>query len=249
MGLLFWVFDAFVDVYYLGAEGTFIESLLSPPVTEIWMRSVVIVMLTGFAFYARASIEKLKKSNRELNEVKLKLEREVGVRKAAQKELQQLASLDPLTGAFNRRRLYEALDYEIERSRRYRSHLSMILCDLDHFKQVNDSFGHDEGDRILKLFTERVNDGIRRVDFLARWGGEEFAILTPNLSVGKGSRLAEKIRADIEDLDARQLRGVTISLGVTEYIEGESKTAFLKRADIALYQSKEKGRNRVTVVR
>lgn len=174
------------------------------------------------------------------------------IQKDNQDKLEQLnrvleiqATTDPLTKIYNRAYFNARLDQEILRSGRYQSQLSLILFDIDHFKKVNDTFGHLAGDSILKDISSLCWKNIRSSDILARWGGEEFAILVPENKNEKASILAEKLRKIIAEhsfsIDSR----VTCSFGVANYINGENKDAFINKADMALYAAKQAGRNKV----
>ncbi|OSM01543.1 putative diguanylate cyclase [Magnetofaba australis IT-1] len=160
---------------------------------------------------------------------------------------------DPLTGAANRRAMDEHLAREFARCQRHGEALSVILFDLDHFKKVNDNYGHLVGDKVLITVAERAGKMIRQSDILARYGGEEFAIILPETDAHGAAAIAEKVRQDVAKLcfktNAQELT-VTSSFGVSELalLDGEiTPAALLKRADEALYRSKSGGRNQVTV--
>lgn len=167
-----------------------------------------------------------------------------------QEQLSLLATTDSMTGLFNRRYFMELCQREIERSRRYNTPFSLIMFDADRFKSVNDTYGHDVGDLVLKAIAETVKGSIRDVDVLGRIGGEEFAVGLPEAGLEVGKQVAEKIRNAVESTsvelpDGRTL-GFTISLGVAEYADASgSLEDLIKMADNALYQAKRNGRNRV----
>lgn len=162
------------------------------------------------------------------------------------KDLEKLARIDPLTGVFNRHHFNTLLDFNIEKHRRYAEDqtFSILLFDIDHFKEVNDRFGHLVGDEILKQFTGIILSKIRKSDFLARWGGEEFVLLSPETDIGNSTILAEKLRAVV---GAHAFEGIdhplTCSVGVTSYRQGDSLNSLMDRADRALYEAKNHGRN------
>lgn len=160
-------------------------------------------------------------------------------------KLSQLASKDVLTGLCNRRKLEESLATEITRATRYKSPMSLIIFDIDHFKSINDQFGHDVGDDVLRGVAKVIQDNIRKTDICARWGGEEFIILSPETTEENIENLAEKLRYAIENYDFDIPKKITASFGVTQYINGETSEQMIKRADKAMYQAKENGRNRV----
>lgn len=163
------------------------------------------------------------------------------------KRLYELATIDHLTKSFNRFKWDKDCRSEIERSKRTSSYLSLIFFDIDHFKRVNDTFGHDVGDTTLIDVVRVASDVIRNVDSLYRIGGEEFAVLLPDTKIDDGVVLAERIRVAVENHEFDKISKLTISIGVT-WFQGESDSAeqFVKRADQGLYKSKENGRNNVT---
>jgi diguanylate cyclase (GGDEF)-like protein len=121
----------------------------------------------------------------------------------------------------------------------------MILCDIDRFKEVNDRYGHDAGDHVLKTIADIVRGNIRKTDYFVRWGGEEFIILSSETQLDKAYALSERIRKKIESYKFDNTGTVTVSFGVTEFREGDTAAVFIKRADNAMYEAKNKGRNRV----
>ncbi len=161
------------------------------------------------------------------------------------KLLETQATTDALTGVYNRIKFNTSLTMEMARSRRYQSPLTLILFDIDHFKTVNDTYGHSAGDNVLKRLAKRVQANIRETDIFARWGGEEFVILAPGLSLMGAVQLAEKLRSNIEESDFVKPRKITLSFGVAAFKEGDSSTILINRADAALYRAKESGRNQV----
>jgi diguanylate cyclase (GGDEF)-like protein len=167
----------------------------------------------------------------------------------ANAELQRLASTDPLTGLLNRRRFDELAAAEIERARRYGRPLSLLLLDLDHFKRINDMHGHNVGDVALKETARRLLAAVRSTDRVARYGGEEMAVLLPETHGHEAQELAERVRRAIGDLPVSHevlLLRVTASLGVGEFQMSDADlTDLLGRTDAALYQAKQQGRDRV----
>jgi diguanylate cyclase (GGDEF)-like protein len=162
--------------------------------------------------------------------------------------LKKSAETDFLTDIFNRRKFRELLKKEIERSRRYYIPLSLISLDLDDFKEVNDNFGHKTGDYVLKELVRVIEFRIRETDIFARVGGEEFMILSPETTLEGAKRLAEDIRLSIAEHHFEDVGHITISLGVAEYITGNSPDTFINRADNQLYKAKKKGKNRVEAI-
>jgi diguanylate cyclase (GGDEF)-like protein len=167
---------------------------------------------------------------------------------ARQAELERLSRNDSLTRLANRRAIDEVLARECDRAERYASSLALIMADIDHFKSVNDDYGHQEGDRILKAVADALSSRLRSIDSCGRWGGEEFLIVCPHTDAESAAGLAESIRAAIEagvraGPDGRVL---TISLGVAQFAPGMKPADLLQEADQALYRAKSEGRNRVT---
>jgi diguanylate cyclase (GGDEF)-like protein len=154
---------------------------------------------------------------------------------------------DPLTGALNRAALEEALRREVEVARRQSTPLGVLFIDIDHFKQVNDTYGHRFGDDVLRAVAHAVSDTIRRSDALYRYGGEEFVVLASHTQPIGAQQLAERIRSNVAAIGTvgGVALQVTVSLGVAGLRSGETCEAVLKRADAALYRAKENGRNRV----
>jgi diguanylate cyclase (GGDEF)-like protein len=163
----------------------------------------------------------------------------------ARAELAELATHDALTGVFNRRKFNELIALEIERVGRYGSLLSFIIIDIDHFKRVNDTLGHEAGDAVLVSLAAVLRACVRAVDSVARWGGEEFVLLLPQVGVDGAAELAARICAAVRD--DRLLGGITVSCGVAELRPPESPDGLFARADRALYRAKEGGRDRVEV--
>jgi diguanylate cyclase (GGDEF)-like protein len=159
--------------------------------------------------------------------------------------LDQKATTDPLTGLANRLKFDEVLAREVLRARRFKTPLSLIMYDIDHFKQVNDNHGHQVGDIVLIRLSRSVSARMRATDLLARWGGEEFAIITPQSDAHTAARFAEILKTSIEAASFDHAPAVTCSFGVAQLAAGESANGFVARADEALYRAKIKGRNRV----
>lgn len=169
---------------------------------------------------------------------------------AALEEKRELASRDPLTGLINRRHMLELL--HLEQRRCLRSNRMMVLAqmDIDHFKSINDTYGHAAGDRALQIFADVVRHNIRSSDVLARWGGEEFVLLLSNTDVESAVLILQRVReavAQVSIFDGPQPLQMTVSIGLAEHLQGESLETTLDRADQALYHAKRAGRNQVVV--
>ncbi len=263
---LYWVLDAFVDVSFFGVHNTFSEALLNPTPVELWTRCVVIILMLSFAWYARKlgiqladSMNRLKEREQELDNHRDmqhvlrrqadELNRQV-MRQANQQEvLRKLAYIDPLTGLYNRRRIEEILDASRLTEQLSGTGLGVLLCDIDHFKSVNDAFGHFAGDRILVRIGQLLKDHFRRGDAVGRWGGEEFLVVLPNLTLAEAEVIAENFRAKIERETHPPKGKLTVSLGLAMIRPGETSESLLERADRALMLSKQNGRNRLYICR
>lgn len=176
----------------------------------------------------------------------------VSEQKRLEKELRELASTDVLTGIYNRRYFFEVCELEIQRAHRYKHDLSMIMLDVDWFKNINDSFGHAVGDETIKTMTRLCQDALRTTDILGRIGGEEFAILLPETQLKAAEVIAQRIRQSAEnftfDTGTLEVGKFTASFGVTMLVaQDQFADDLLKRADIALYEAKKGGRNRVCI--
>ncbi len=166
--------------------------------------------------------------------------------KVLSSKLSTMAYTDSLTHIYNRLHFSHFLDSEIDKIKRYGGKFSIIFFDLDHFKKVNDNFGHLVGDEVLEHVTEIVTRANRSADIFARYGGEEFIILTPETGLSGACIHAERLRSDIEKYEFNSAGHITSSFGVTEFnAEKDNVERLLERADKALYLAKEHGRNRV----
>lgn len=190
-----------------------------------------ITVIGGFISGLRG---KLRQRNRELGE--------------AMEQIQELVNVDALTGVYNRRRLFEVISEERNRYTRVPGSFSLCLMDIDHFKEVNDTYGHQAGDAILQAVARSVADGLRAIDCFGRYGGEEFLLVLPQTPL-EGARIkAERVREAIASLrfpDIGDNFRITVSVGVAEYHRNESTDDTLLRADQALYAAKDDGRNNV----
>jgi len=183
-----------------------------------------------------------------LNNQMLTMQRELEKKNA---ELERLAFYDTLTGLLNRRAILEKLDEWLHHVRRYKARLAVAMLDLDHFKLVNDNYGHRIGDRVLVDAASVMRRSVRATDSLGRYGGEEFLLILPNTDVTGAAIMAERVRAFIEGTPMTDAEGcafpITVSLGVAEVCAGDDEDLLLSRADSALYRAKDLGRNRVVV--
>ena len=161
--------------------------------------------------------------------------------------LSERVSIDNLTGIKNRYYFDERIKEEVDLAKRQKVSFSLLLFDLDHFKLVNDNFGHDIGDKVLKRVTDAVSKIIRSYDIFARWGGEEFVVLMPNTTEAEAVPAAEKIRKTVEDISHPDIEKITISIGIAIWEVDDDVDQIFVKADKALYTAKNQGRNRVMV--
>ena len=194
-----------------------------------------------------------------LEELLLRLKRVLKERELTQErvrmmeKLQKLAITDGLTKLHNSRSFYSQLEVEVDRYNRYKHPLSLLLLDIDHFKQYNDTFGHLEGDKVLVKISQMIKSCLRKLDTAYRYGGEEFTVILPETSCEEAVLVAERIRNSVRKEKFIPNPGkelfITISIGVSQYTEKEELSTFIQRADKAMYLSKQNGRNKVTALR
>ena len=169
--------------------------------------------------------------------------------KLAAERYREMSITDSLTKLYNSRHFFRQLGYEVERAKRYNTPLSLILLDIDNFKGYNDAYGHLEGDEVLKALADVLRKDLRVSDTAYRYGGEEFTLLLPETDSGKALIAAERLRRDFESQVLTPLPGteahMTISIGVSQYFQGEDPSEFLKRVDEGMYEAKKQGKNRV----
>ncbi|ODA41877.1 GGDEF domain-containing protein [Desulfosporosinus sp. BG] len=177
-------------------------------------------------------------SNDELEAVNYQIKR-------ANDELKRMSLTDKLTGAWNRRHFEKEAAIEIERSERYKEVCSLIVMDIDHFKKINDQYGHLVGDAVLSELAKLLQNNLRKVDSLTRWGGEEFIVLAKHTGGSSAMEMAEKLRHLVETYDFPEVGEMTVSIGVAEFKSGKTLDNWIKVADDALYEAKRLGRNRI----
>ena len=164
-----------------------------------------------------------------------------------EKKFEYLSQTDQLTGLYNRHKLHQVFTSEINRSNRFEEIFGIILLDIDLFKNVNDTYGHNIGDLVLKEISNILKDNIRVSDTLGRWGGEEFLIIIPQINIEGAKILAEKLRKEIENHHFSTAGKLTASFGLAYYRKGDDENSIVKRADEALYKAKELGRNTIVI--
>jgi diguanylate cyclase (GGDEF)-like protein len=164
-----------------------------------------------------------------------------------QLSLERYASVDELTGSPNRRVFLERLESEVDRCARLGTRLSVVFVDIDHFKRINDDYGHQVGDTVLKGIFARLEESLRAYDFVGRYGGDEFVMALPGNDAEGGAAVAERLRESVQESLAGKVAAVTISLGVAQLEQGMNAEGLLKNADMALYTAKNGGRNRTVM--
>ena len=195
---------------------------------------LVMAEITAIGGFISGLRGKLRQRNRELGE--------------AMEQIRELVNVDSLTGVYNRRRLFEVIKEESSRYSRSPGSFSICLLDIDHFKQVNDTYGHQAGDAILQAVAQCVASDLRTIDCFGRYGGEEFLMVLPQTPLDGARVKAERVRARVASLRFPQISDdfrITVSIGVAEYHNGEDTDDTLLRSDRALYQAKDAGRNAV----
>jgi diguanylate cyclase (GGDEF)-like protein len=205
------------------------------PQVEVIIGITFVFAMSGYSILGREfSIlrERLTHSNQQLNEALTKIK--------------ELAITDELTGLYNRRHLLESLDKQRAIANREGTHFVVGFVDLDKFKSINDQFGHQVGDDVLRQFSDLLQKSIREVDLVVRYGGEEFVLLLNGVRIETAAIVVERIRNAVENIRfSDQKLAITVSVGITEYCAPETTKETLERADKLLYQAKEEGRNRV----
>lgn len=215
---------------------------------ESWYLSILLVWLGGLSIWVLRRLRVLAiKARRQRRSLDLLNDRNQSL-KEERERYKHLSSRDPLTGAYNRYGFEQRLS-ELLHSDEFHP-LSLILLDVDHFKQFNDTYGHDVGDKVLQQLVSRLERHTRQQDVLCRWGGEEFLLLCPATTAHNAARLAEKLRSliaeETTDVEAFEI-SLTASFGVCQLVESESYVDAFTRADRALYSAKHQGRNRVVL--
>ncbi|WP_367358837.1 diguanylate cyclase [Mesotoga sp.] len=238
----------------LGEEGLALETyreldLLSQRTYKETCSAMAAELAASFRFQQKMhEIQLLSNQNLELQEAKTTIEKQYeelleidSKLKKANELLEKQAEIDPLTGLLNQKKMYPIIEREINRATRYGTPLSMIMIDLDNFKNVNDTYGHLQGDILLKNVAGIIRSSLRKVDFVFRYGGEEFLVLLPSSDLQMASSTADRLR---DELAKTTYPKVTMSAGVSSW-SGEDATHFIQKTDHLLYAAKGKGKNRV----
>jgi diguanylate cyclase (GGDEF)-like protein/PAS domain S-box-containing protein len=213
-----------------------------------WKRDSINVLKDGSVFPVQLVSTSVKDDNGDAIGI-ITVSEDITERKKLEEQLKELATTDPLTGCYNRRHFFELGEREFQRSKRYGHPLSLLMLDIDHFKKINDTYGHPIGDRTLKEMTETCLSTLRESDLLGRIGGEEFAILFVEAGLESAVNLAERIRKALSEIGIqaeKETVSFTVSIGVSASREDDTGLEdILKRTDDALYKAKNSGRNRV----
>lgn len=248
-GLSIWVLDAYIDVFFLQEEQTLLDNIFNPEATEFWMRSLVVLVLLGLGLFAQRAISRhIELDNRLLNH-QIELEQLVAQRTTEltekSKQLQIIANQDPLTHLANRRKFNENLKQEFQRFHRHRKSFTIILIDIDYFKKINDQYGHNTGDEVIVLFSEILSETCRCTDTVARWGGEEFIVLSIETDLNQALLQANKIMNSIRSTNFPSIGKVTASIGLCCNLNHDTPEELINHADKALYKAKQSGRDRI----
>lgn len=228
-----------LEIKGISFKGKIVSELkVATILVSIWFVTFFIILIIRFLDYSREhTANKRKREELEKNLKALEIEKA---------DFEKLSKEDPLTGCLNRAGFTSVLTREQERLNKQGHPVSFVILDIDHFKDINDTYGHTTGDDVLSNLSKLIQSKIRNSDVLVRWGGEEFVILCGDTPLQNAQFLAEKLRQAIESTDLIPERKITCSFGVAEMIPDEDVKKLFDRADKALYASKESGRNRVT---
>lgn len=200
----------------------------------------------GSLYHAEQSISPICNDNGRISHY-VSVSKDISERVDLEHALRQAATEDTLTGLFNRRHGQHLLEQARQRAQTHGTPLTLLVCDIDHFKQINDCFGHLAGDRVLLEVARLLRQSVRERDTVIRWGGEEFVIVLEDCAPAAAAELAERLRARIGEYRDAQVGACTMSIGLATRAPDEAMDALFARADAALYQAKRSGRNRLSV--
>lgn len=217
----------------------------------VYSEGFKIIIFEKYMLSEFAIVEQMSELNMEMSNLARELAKKNAELEKANKEISKLSNTDYLTGAYNRRYFFERVKEAIELKDRYAyPQIGVIMADIDFFKIFNDTYGHDIGDIVLKKFVEELSKVLRKEDIFARVGGEEFCVFVRIAEdMGNIYKVAEKLRTSLVNIKINNvIEQITASFGATVFVEGETVDILMKRADNALYQAKESGRNKVVVM-
>lgn len=237
------IFNIWHGYYYLAGVAKLSTGIISIATAFMLLKLMPVIIRIPSMALLREQNEKLQQTQEELRQANLTLEEKVRLRTEA---LQYLANTDQLTQVNNRGAIIATLEKEFKRTDRHEHDLSLLMLDIDFFKEVNDTLGHLEGDDVLNRVALAIKDACRETDSVGRYGGEEFLIILPETKLEPAAELAERIRSVVSETTTTTGKNITCSIGVASYSKGESMLDLLKRADDRVYKAKDLGRNRVT---
>ena len=224
IAIVFWFFDATIEAFIFKG-GSLTDVMLTPDLREVWKRLSIMGLIVLLSIYSRRHI--------------IELER-------MKSKFKGLATTDSLTKAFNRAKFDEIFELEVERAKRFNHPLSMLMFDLDNFKDANDIYGHGVGDEVLKQVADVIRAHTRKINLLIRWGGDEFIIIPVETSLEGAAVVSERLRQAIELFAFEKVGRLTASFGVVQFNkDDDTESIILKRLDDALYKAKNGGGNRV----
>lgn len=201
--------------------------------------------------YLKEEREIVKREVEELKKLLLLKEREIKFLRAYIRELEKAIEyyknssiIDELTNIYNRRYIIESLKKEKAFADRTGEKFSLALIDIDNFKEVNDKYGHEVGDKVLEMVAYEIQNSVREADIVGRWGGDEFIVILRNTDIEKAKKVAERIKEQVKNIKVNSIN-LSVSIGLTEYNGRESLKDLIRKADKALYRAKEKGKDRI----
>ncbi|MDD2511247.1 MAG: diguanylate cyclase [Syntrophomonas sp.] len=219
-----------IESKFRSKEGQEVPGLLSADLIQVRDRKLLLMVFHDITERIRME-EELEEKNQQLRELN--------------RILKVQAVTDSLTGLYNHRQVMEKLQLEIARANRYQQDLTIMMLDIDHFKSINDEFGHQVGDVVLVEVSQIIRRNLRSIDIAGRYGGEEFLIVLPQTNLNNGMQVAERIRQQVEAEGFEESEeGITVSIGISQH-QGEEMADYIERADQLLYRAKREGRNRI----
>jgi diguanylate cyclase (GGDEF)-like protein len=229
----------YVAIMYIGETmPQYVRQYEDP--SQLFMDKLLGVILVSFALsiISHITFARYREQENKTHELLLELEKR-------NNELLSLSKIDKLTNVYNRYYFYEIFEKEFQLSEEKNEKFSILMVDIDHFKKINDTYGHLYGDKILTLVANTIKENVREHDIVARYGGEEFVVLVKDNDEESGIQVAERVRMSIENIKHQDEKSVTISIGVSSNEEGKTLQEIIAVADLRLYQAKNNGRNQI----